>query len=1110
MIAINLKNKNVTYHYPSGIGNKANLSYSDIILLKNKKLLIGTFGNGLYSKDENNKFTKIELTNLPNDISIYSLLEDSNSRIWIGTYGKGAYKINKDREVEHFTTELNNPRSLHYNDVLKIYEDKTGVIWFGTDGGGASYYDEYLNKFNFVTNNLVPDNVSVEVIRAIAEDEENIWIGTSGKGLTKFNGKSKSWKTYKTDNSSLTTNRIMSLKQIKQGVIIGTQEGGLYLYNDNFIKPLDNTITKHQKFKTIWTIKQAPNESIWLGTRDFGLVHYNIESGVIKNFYKNNSKDFPVKSVRSLEFEDTTKLWIGTDNKGVFEFNLNNEKFIQNQALKINSQIKCLFFDKSSKILWIGTNGKGIFAYNTENKKIKQYTQSDGLANNVIYGILQDNYGKLWLSSNKGIIELIPETDFDKQPKITNYNNYDGLATEFNTGAYFKSKKGILYFGGLDGLYWFNPNEIKENYKLPETIITKIEIYDEKIPLKNNANLSHNQNTISFAFANLQFSLPEKNLYQYKLEGYDEDWVFSENRTFARYSKLPPGKYSFLVKSSNYDGIWNNTPAQYDFVINKPWYLSNVAIIIYFLLFIILLYYILKYFEWKWKMEMELKLEKEEATRFKELNDYKSKLYSNISHEFRTPLTLINSSVINEIEKNTQKNNENLNSVYRNTNRMINLVDQMLELTKLDAGTMKVNEQPIQIGYFLQMIIDNYLGLLKSEKLTLKTIIPENVEIISDPDFLEKIINNLFSNVIKYAPKETNVEFISLLSEDEIKIEITNNIKKIPSKNPSKLFNRFYRYDSEIDGTGIGLSLVKELTELLNGNVNVAYIDNNSKIRFSINIPIKINKTSLNQENNKDENQETIHQEKPQLLIVEDNNEIRAHVINIFQDKYTIIEAKDGQEGINKAINLIPDVIISDVIMPFKTGIELCETVKNDEKTSHIPIIILTGKSGTINETIGLKNGADEYITKPFNPIILKLKVDNLINSRKKLQEKYSSGEIIKLKEIAYTTTDEKFISKLQEILEQNITDSDFSAEKFADALAMSRMQLHRKITALTGQSTTAFIRIERLKLAKKLLDNKNITVAETAYATGFNTPSYFIKCYKEVYGYTPKDSENK
>ncbi|WP_372758073.1 response regulator, partial [Mariniflexile sp.] len=747
------------------------------------------------------------------------------------------------------------------------------------------------------------------------------------------------------------------------------------------------------------------------------------------------------------------------------------------------------------------------------------FSTLDGLANDVIYGIIPDEKNNLWLSSNKGISRFTPSRNFEQKPTIINYTNYDGLSTEFNTGAYFKNENNDIYFGSLDGYYQFNPNNIVENAIVPKTAISKFEVFNKPFPLHDNTILKSNENTISFTFSSLQFSSPQKNLFKYKLTGIDNNWVENGNKNYVRYTNLPAGEYTFYVKSSNYDGVWNETPKAFNFKILQPWYLSSLAILGYAFLLLIAAYLTYFYFKWRWKMQLELKIKNEEASRLKEINAYKNKLYTNISHEFRTPLTLINGSVINQIENNKSKfdANKDLSSIHRNTSRLIDLVDQMLELTKVDSGALKVVNEDIDIAYFLQMIIETYTYLARKDNLSFKVTIPENKKISCDTDILEKVINNLLSNAIKYANPGSEISFNSYFecTNNELVIEIENDINKKPSEDINKLFERFYRAENNIQGTGIGLSLVKELVLLLEGTITASYTNNNTKIKFLVNLPIIFIEDEKQQSNIETDNLDisksgSTTTEKPLVLIVDDNQNIRKYIKSLLLNKHRILEAENGLEGIQKAINNIPDLIISDVSMPVKTGIELCNYLKNDEKTSHIPIVLLTAKVGNENEMIGLLSGADAYITKPFNPINFKIKIKNIIDYRINLQNKYASSKILKIKDIAFTTTDQVFLQKVQEILDKHLNDSDFNAQKFTKMLSMNRMQLHRKLIALTGQSTTSFIRLERLKQATLLLEKEGVTIAEAAYATGFNTPSYFTKCFKEVYGKTPLDYFNK
>ncbi|MGK0253440.1 MAG: signal transduction histidine kinase/ligand-binding sensor domain-containing protein [Mariniflexile sp.] len=1113
-------------------GKPMTANFSAIVFDKAGNQWQGTYGDGLYFKDDNSdNFHRISDYDstfiLPNNLNILDLHVDKKNRLWIATYGDGLYLIDLvNNETKHFLVEKHNLKSLNYNDILCIYEDYSGVLWFGTDGAGISYYDEYLEKFNVSTNYQTPEDVSIDLVRAITvEKNGTTWIGTSGKGLTRFEPKANNWKSFTHNRNlenSISSNRIVSLLVDNDNDLwIGTQDLGLNILNSNntFLKYSETTKISLSA-KTIWCIFKDYKNNYWLGTRDNGLIKFDKKKGEIKKFIKTeDNKSISSNNIRVIVEDKNNNLWIGTDASGLLKFDPITETFItyvhsedENSLSKNN--IKSLYYD-TNDILWIGTNGGGLNAFHTKKQQFYHFSTQDGLANDVIYGIVPDAKGNLWLSSNKGITRFTPSENFEHKPTIINYTNYDGLSTEFNTGAYFKSENGDIYFGSLDGFYSFNPNNIVENSIVPKTAITKFEVFNKSFPLHANTVLKSNENTISFTFSSLQFSSPQKNEFKYKLTNIDENWVENGNKNYVRYTNLPAGEYTFYVKSSNYDGFWNETPKSFSFKILKPWYLSNWAVFVYILLFIITGYLPYIYFKWRWKIQLELKLKKEEASRLKEINDYKNTLYANISHEFRTPLTLINGSIINQIENNkheTETNND-LSNIHRNTSRLIDLVDQMLELTKVDSGVVKVVNEEIDIAYFLQMIIETYTYLASKDNLSFNVAIADNKKISCDTDILEKIINNLLSNAIKYATKGSRINFMSNLNDktNELELEIENDIEKLPNEDVNKLFERFYRAENNIQGTGIGLSLVKELVHLLKGTVSANYTNNNSKIKFLVNLPITFIEThKLNPKTEKDyiniNNSSSNNAIKPLILIVDDNQNIRNYIKSLFFNEYTILEAKNGLEGVEKALHNVPDLIISDVSMPIKTGIELCNYLKNDEKTSHIPIVLLTAKVGNENEMAGLLSGADAYITKPFNPLNFQIKIKNIIDYRVNLQNKYFSVKTLNIKDIAFTTTDEMFLQKVQVILDKHLNDSDFTAQKFSKMLSMNRMQLHRKLIALTGQSTTSFISIERLKQAASLLEKNGITVAEVAYATGFNTPSYFIKSFKELYGKTPLD----
>jgi len=742
------------------------------------------------------------------------------------------------------------------------------------------------------------------------------------------------------------------------------------------------------------------------------------------------------------------------------------------------------------------------------------------LANNVIYAIQPDKKGNLWLSSNRGITKFTPPNKLENPPRITNYDNYDGLATEFNTGAYFSDPSGQLYFGGLDGFYWFRPDEIKENITLPKTTITGFEVLDEPKPLKQGITLKHNQNTITFTFSSLQYSIPEKNMYQYKLLNFDQDWVYAGNINFARYPQIAPGDYEFQVKSSNYDGVWNEIPETFKFSIASPWYFTDLAKMVYVLLILSTIFGVYSYLKWRWRMQLDLKIKEEEAERFKKLNDFKSKLYTDISHEFRTPLTLISGPIDVKLSEGniTDSDFANFSMIKRNTNRLLSLVDQLLDLAKLDKGKLKLNIFQGELSLFLHTIAASfdYYPDFKKIKYTIEIAPIKNAWY--DEDVVEKIVTNLLSNAFKYCPKLGFCEFKVTGDKDKVHISIKNTIENLTELHVDNLFTRFYQKDEFAEGAGVGLSLVRELVQLYQGEISV-HLEQNNSIHFLVTLPINQNsfdKGTYNKISGQISNQSNItsddlvetqkDMELPILLVVEDHAEVRRFIILALKHKYQIFEAENGKQGIKKALEIVPDIIISDIRMPICSGIALCNTLKNDERTSHIPIILLTAGIGEENELMGLKAGADDFITKPFKLRILEKRIANLIETRKALRRRYSQELILKAKDIAITPTDELFLNKVQQILDTHLSDSDFNAVFFSKEVAMSRMQLHRKLLAYTGLTTTSFIRSQRLKQALHILKSSDASINEVAYAVGFNTPSYFIKCFKEVYKKTPAE----
>ena len=738
-------------------GAKIEGNFSDMVADNHGRLWISTFGDGLYFKDNEEKVlqrvSNLTFTDpLPSNLNILDIHLDKKGRLWLATYGRGLYMLDFDKNsISHFSADKNNPRAIHYNDILCIYEDNSGTLWFGTDGGGISYYDEYLEKFNSFTNNQTPEGINIDVVRSITTDPKGaVWIGTSGKGLTQYDPKNNSWQTFTTGTAGeneITSNRIMSLLVDMDGDLwIGTQEDGLILRNleGDFI-PFNSNSKVPLAAHTVWDIFKDSNNTIWLGTRENGLIQFDKNKGILTQFVTDpkDSNSIPSNNVRVITEDPSGNLWIGTEEDGIARYDPTLQtfkRFYQNSGTNTytSNSIKTLYFAPNG-ILWIGTNGGGLNALDTSNGEFYRYTTDDGLANNVIYAILPDAQGNLWLSSNRGITKFTPNQNMSMEPLVINYSNYDGLATEFNTGAYHIDNNGTLYFGGLDGFYWFRPEDIRENQILPKTSITGFEVLGKSTPIASGTVLNHDENTLSFNFSSLQYALPEKNEYQYRLVNHDGDWVYSGNINTVRYAQLPSNDYVFQVKSSNYDGVWNEQPTSFSFTIAQPWYWTIWAKMVYGLLILVVIFGIYTYLKWRWKMKLDLQLKEEEAQRLKRINDFKSKLYTDISHEFRTPLTLISGPVDAKLAegKLSESDFTNLTMIKRNTNRLISLVDQLLHLAKLEKGKLRLKIVNGNLGLFLGMLATSFDYRAESKNMQYEIDIEEMDDVWYDEDAVE-------------------------------------------------------------------------------------------------------------------------------------------------------------------------------------------------------------------------------------------------------------------------------------------------------------------------------------------------------------------------------------
>lgn len=1102
--------------------------------------------------------------------NIGKIAEDSNGNLWICTLGGGLNIFNPltNKFISYQNIEEDNS-SLSDNNISSICIDNFQNVWIGTFSGGINKYTPAKERFAvyqpapFAKSKVAENNISAILI----DDKNNLWLGTKGDGIKVYRNKNIfdnnnllfELKADPKVKNKLSSNSITSIIQDKSGKIwIGTFGGGVNKY-DPASKKIETFRYKREDLNSIGndfihTIYEDSEGTIWVGTGLGGLNRFDKSTNSFKRFrdnpkYPKSKKYLNSSEVTSILEDSKGNLWVGTTTGGLSKFDRKSETFIHFTHLQedLNSissnRINCIYEDSKGR-LWIGTFSGGLNFYNEKENNFIHYLEKDGLADNTVQSITEDEKGNLWITTLDGISNFNPDK---KLFKI--FDESDGLQSKvFNPGAVFKdTQSGSIYFGSEQGLNIYTPNSIKEIKNIPSIALTDFKIFNKSV-LPNYAakthyhktdvyeiELAHDENVFSFEFASLDFTSPERNLYKYKLEGFDKDWIDARNRREVSYTNLNPGKYVFRVIGTNSDGYWNEDGLVVNLIINPPLWKTWWAYTIYFILAAAGFFAIRKYELNRVKLRNDLRQREFESKKLQEVDEIKSRFFANISHEFRTPLTIILGS-LEKLKSKMQDSSYERDIVVmkRNASRLLQLINQLLELSRIESGNVKLNAAEGDLVKFIKRIVASFSSLANQKNLQLTfNKIPvddfqtnEVILAFYDKKKLETVFYNLLSNAIKFSPHGEKID-VSISEEVGIvKIIFSNSGVEIPVEKLNKIFDRFYQVDDSgtrnFEGTGIGLSLVKEYVELHKGKIEVESNDN--KTIFTIYLPAGNYHLSESEILNEDIQQvsdelipkddfltvtselvtEQVDSDKTIILIVEDNSDLREMIRENLQENYFVLEAENGVKGLKLAEETIPDLIISDIMMPEMDGYELSKKIKSNEKTNHIPVILLTAKATTEDKLTGLETGADDYLIKPFNSEELKIRVKNLIKIRKQMREKYQSQMLIKPSEIVVPSLQKVFIDKLTSIIEKNISNENFSVEILSEEIGLSRAQLHRKVKSITNQSPSEFIRNFRLQRATELLKQNFGNIAEIAYEVGFSSQAYFTKTFQEVYGLTP------
>jgi signal transduction histidine kinase/ligand-binding sensor domain-containing protein/DNA-binding response OmpR family regulator len=1095
--------------------------------------------------------------------------QDDNGLIWAGTDHGGINIINKkDLSVQYVTNDPDDDKSIGQNSITSLYKDNSGIIWIGTYKKGVNYYHE--NIFKFRLSKRMPSNprgLGFDDIDCFREDNKgNIWIGTNGGGLIYYDRKKETYSNYRHDESnpySLNNDIIVCLCLDENKVLwAGTYFGGLNCFDGtkftHFMhNPDDSTSIADNR---IYSIHEDTHGNIWIGTLGEGLDLFNKKKKTFRHYRSFAKNSVQSGYIMAIAEDKEENIWFGTSN-GVDKLEKKSGRFIHfehdpNNIHSLSANIVTSILADSRGLIWVGTND-GLNVYLKSKKSFKTFRKENGLPDNIIVSFVEDNNGNIWASTLNGIFNLIVTTGKTVDEitvKCVNYDESDGLqGREFNANSSYKDKSGQLFFGGANGFNAFYPNEIKLNESKPEISFTNFQIFNKNINtgdtinsrvllkksilVSNEFTLKYKENMFSIDFVALNYIHPEKNLYSYMLEGFDKNWILTDSKhRKATYTNLDPGSYIFKVKASNNDNTWNENAKSIKIKILPPWWKAPFAYITYILLFIAALFYFRQRVLGRERMNQKIQNERLEAQRRQELDLVKIKFFTNISHELRTPLTLILTPIEKILKHTTDIDQKRqIQLIYRNARRLLNLVNQLLDFRKMEVQEFRLIPTLGDIVEFVKEASWSFIDL--SEKKEINLEFHSNVgslQVFFDQDKLEKILFNLLSNAFKFTPVKGNVGVgLSVIEDSEnddreqvlAEIKITDTGIGIPKEKQELIFERFFQNNipSSIinQGTGIGLSIVKEFVRLHGGTIQVESEPDKGSC-FTVILPLQKGKhlhpveknqiketlaidLSLHEADLEPPLPETDNK-KSVLLLIDDNEDFRFYLKDNLKEHFRIIEAANGKEGWRQALSHIPDLIVSDVMMPEVNGIELNKKIKTDPRTSHIPIILLTAHTSPDQKIEGYEAGADDYITKPFNYELLQSRIKNLILQRKKLQKIFHKQIEIQPHEITVTSLDEKLISKALELVEKNISNADFSVEELSRELGMSRVNLYKKLLSITGKTPIEFIRVIRLKRAAQLLGKSQLSVSEIAYNVGFNNPKYFSKYFKEEFDMLPSD----
>lgn len=1014
--------------------------------------------------------------------------------------------------------------------VFSLYYGSQDILWAGSNGHGVLQVYNYNSPFETVHTD--------HAVRSFCEDNTgNILIGTKGGGIKLLDKTTKKAVDFLTTSNGLISNSVYSLVRNASGdIFIGTEGEGINILRKGSAQP-ERLILNHTVpyFKAVYSLHFTNNDSLlWVGTSGYGLIRMEISKEGNRYTASNAEQFISSDRIKSLNNDivytivsNNGVLWFGTRGGGVSKINIADNSIqrvenLENEIMLTNNDILSLWADRNE--LWLGTSyGLNKLSFDNGNILLKQYTESDGLNNNTIHGLLKDGNNTVWVSTSQGL------TRIREDGSIENFTFKDGLQNdEFSDGAYFKDSNDFFYFGGVSGFNYFQPESMRfREYDAPLEL-SGLRIYNVAQNIHQRIHnetlkLSYEERYVTFTFISKDFINNENCEYAYRLVDYSDEWMQLGDNPNIVFSKLPPGKYWLEVKNTNGDKRWSNHVYRLRIEVGYPWWLSTPAIAVYMVLLLVIIYIAQSVIRHRIRLSRQLLIEQIEMQQQQKTYESKLNFFTNVAHEFFTPLTLIFGGSQHLLEKEEMNVNTKkyLQIIKNNAERMQRLISELMEFRKAKSGFTPLHPEHVNIRLLTEYVSDNYVEVLQENKIDFRVNLHDLTTLYTDRDSLEKIFFNLYSNAFKYTPRNGFIHLeIWQDANQALHFNIRNSGKGLTEQQMNEIFDKYKIFDTlpnvkNAVSTGVGLSLTKSLVELLGGKIEVKS-QLGEYVEFSFVIPpleVKGNAAAVNEETTLTAASPVIPltAEKKQninVLIIDDEKNIRGLLRDILEPLYNVIEAADGKEALQIIGNTHPDIIITDIMMPNMDGISLIDALKSNPKTGYIPIISLSAKTSVDDHVDAYSHGADLYITKPFHPRHVVSAIESLLSKQTLLKEYFNSNiSSYRVKDGAEIhQEDERLIEEIVEYIRKNMDDESLNPNTIAEFLNISKATLYRKLKDLTDKTPSEFVRTIRLEYASKLLIKTKLTVSEIMYQSGFTNKSYFYREFQKVYGCSPKD----